>query len=63
MNSMQKPPETFFNVDDFQLELRDIFSNPPLDPSKIILAAIPVMNPSSTIRCGRRRRSSWARGL
>lgn len=45
MNSMQRLPETFFNVGDFLPELRDIFSDPPLDPRKIILAAIPVKNP------------------
>lgn len=43
---MQKSPETFFDVKDFLPELRENFSHPPLDPRKIILAAIPVKNPN-----------------
>ena len=29
---MQKPPETFFNVEDFRPELRQVFKQPPLNP-------------------------------
>lgn len=43
---MQKPPETFFNVEDFAPELREIFMQPPLDPRKTILVAIPVKDPA-----------------
>jgi hypothetical protein len=43
---MQKPPESFFNPEDFVPELREIFAQPPLDPRKVILAAIPVKNPN-----------------
>ncbi len=28
---MQKPPETFFNVEDFRPELRQVFKQPPLN--------------------------------
>ena len=42
---MQKPPERFFNVEDFVPALRQVFEQPPLDPRKIILAGIPVKNP------------------
>jgi hypothetical protein len=43
---MQKPLESFFNPEDFVPELREIFAQPPLDPRKVILAAIPVKNPN-----------------
>ena len=39
---MQKPPENFFNLDDFLPELRQIFEKPPLNPKKILLASVPV---------------------
>jgi hypothetical protein len=42
---MQKPPAEFFNMDDFVPGLRQAFEQPPLDPRKIILVAIPVKNP------------------
>jgi hypothetical protein len=42
---MLKPPETFFNADDFVPKLREIFAQPPLDPRKSLLAAAPVKNP------------------
>ena len=42
---MQKPPEHFFNVEEFVPDLRQIFEHPPLDPRKIILAAVPVRDP------------------
>lgn len=42
---MQKPPETFFVAEDFVPELREIFSQPPLDPRKTVLVAAPVKNP------------------
>jgi hypothetical protein len=42
---MQKPPETFFNAEDFVPELREIFAQPPLDPRKTVLVAAPVKNP------------------
>ena len=42
---MQKPPETFFNADDFLPELRNILSAPPFNPGKILLTAIPVKSP------------------
>lgn len=42
---MQKPPETFFNLADFMPGLRQEFEPRPLNPKKIILAAIPVKNP------------------
>jgi hypothetical protein len=42
---MQKPPETFFNVEDFVPELREIFAQPPLDPRKTVFVAVPVKNP------------------
>jgi hypothetical protein len=42
---MQKPPETFFNLEDFVPDLRQEFAQRPLNPKKIILAAIPVKNP------------------
>lgn len=42
---MQKPPETFFNAEDFVPELREIFAQPPLDPQKVVLVAAPVKNP------------------
>jgi len=42
---MQEPPETFFNVEDFVPELREIFAQPPLDPSKTLLVAVAVKNP------------------
>lgn len=42
---MQKPPETFLNLADFVPELRQVFTQPPFNPRKMILAAIPVKNP------------------
>ncbi len=42
---MQKPPEAFFNVNDFVPELREIFTQPPLDPRKTVLVAVAVENP------------------
>ena len=42
---MQKPPETFFNLEDCVPALRQEFEQRPLNPKKIILAAIPVKNP------------------
>ena len=45
---MQKPPETFFNAEDFVPELREIFTQPPLNPRKTILVAIPVEDPALT---------------
>lgn len=42
---MQKPPETFFNAEDFVPELREIFAEPPLEPRKTILVAVAVKNP------------------
>ena len=42
---MQKPPETFFNAEDFVPELRALFSHPPLEPRKTVLVAPPVKNP------------------
>lgn len=42
---MQKPPETFFNAEDFVPELRVLFSHPPLEPRKTVLVAAPVKNP------------------
>lgn len=44
---MQKPPETFFNLEDFVPGLREEFEQRPLNPKKIILAAIPVKNPEA----------------
>jgi hypothetical protein len=43
---MQKPPERFFNVEDFVPGLRQVFEQPPLNPRKVILAAIPIKNPN-----------------
>jgi hypothetical protein len=45
LNTMLESPDYFFNLDDFLPELRDIFSNPPIDPKKVVLAAVPVKNP------------------
>ena len=42
---MQKPPESFFNIDDFVPDLRAVFQHPPLDRRKVILVGIPVKNP------------------
>jgi hypothetical protein len=42
---MQKPPETFFNVDEFVPDLRQVFEQVPLNPRKFLLATIPVKNP------------------
>ena len=42
---MQKPPETFFDLADFVPDLRGLFSQRPLDPKKLLLAAIQVKNP------------------
>ncbi len=44
---MQKPPEQFFNVNEFVPDLRQVFAQPPLKPEKIVLVAIPVENPES----------------
>ena len=57
---MQKPPETFFNVEDFRPELRQVFRQPPLNPCKTVLAAIPVKNPQEhpgLLPAGTERRS------
>ena len=43
---MQKPPETFFNVEDFVPELREIFSHPPLEPRKTVTVAVAVKDPA-----------------
>jgi hypothetical protein len=48
---MQKPPETFFNAEDFVPELREVFAQQPLDPRKTVLVAAPVKNPDD--QCGR----------
>lgn len=45
---MPKPPETFFNVEDFVPKLREIFSHPPLAPRKTVLVAIPIKDPALT---------------
>jgi hypothetical protein len=45
---MQKPPETLFNAEDFVPELRVLFANPPLEPRKTVLVAVPVKDPSLT---------------
>src|SRR5688572_8152297 len=42
---MQKPNEPFFNLEHFVPDLRQQFEQRPLNPKKIILAAIPVKNP------------------
>ena len=42
---MKKPPKSFFNLDDFVPDLREQFAQRPLDPEKILLAAIPIKNP------------------
>ena len=43
---MQKPPETFFNIEDCVPELREVFEQPPVDPRKMVLIAIPVKDPA-----------------
>jgi hypothetical protein len=43
---MQTPPGTFFNIEDFVPQLREIFTQPPLNRRKLILAAIPIKNPA-----------------
>ncbi|MBU6402999.1 MAG: hypothetical protein KGS61_21975, partial [Verrucomicrobia bacterium] len=45
---MQKPPETFFNRDNFVPELLALFSDPPLDPRRMVRVAIPVKDPALT---------------
>jgi hypothetical protein len=45
---MHKLPETFFNVEDFTPELREIFKQPPLLPRKTVLVTIPVKDPALT---------------
>lgn len=42
---MQKPTEHFFDLEDFVPGLRLQFEQRPLDPKKILMAAIPVKNP------------------
>lgn len=42
---MQKPTEPFFDLEDFVPSLRLQFEQRPLDPNKILLAAIPIKNP------------------
>ncbi len=42
---MQKPVETFFNVEDFVPDLRQAFEDPPIDPRQLILAAVRVETP------------------
>ena len=42
---MQRPPETFFNLENFVPELRDIFTQQPLNPRKMIFVAVPIKNP------------------
>ncbi len=58
---MQQPPETFFNVEDFVPELREIFAQPPLQPRQTVLAAIPIKNPDEhsglVLPAGMERRS------
>ena len=44
---MQKPPERFFNVNEFVPDLRQVVAQPPLNPEKIVLVAILVENPES----------------
>ena len=39
---MQKSPETFFNIEDCAPELRQVFEHPPVDPRRMVLAAIRV---------------------
>ena len=45
---MRKPPKAFFNTDDFTPQLRDIFSQPMLDPTKVVLVGIAVENPEDS---------------
>lgn len=42
---MKKPPETFFNPQDFVPELQELFKEPPLDPRKLLRVAVAVENP------------------
>jgi len=42
---MRQPPEAFFKVAEFVPGLKEQFVERPLDPKKILLAAIPVKNP------------------
>ena len=43
---MQKPPETFFNIEDCVPELRQVFEHPPVDPRKMVRVAIAVNDPA-----------------
>jgi len=42
---MQQAPETFFNVTDFVPALREQFEEHPLEPKRLLLAAVQVKNP------------------
>lgn len=42
---MQKFPEPFFNLNDFVPDLHHVFEQQPMNPDKIMLAAIPVKDP------------------
>jgi len=57
---VQPPPESFFNVADFVRGLQAQFDRRPLNPKKVILAAIPVKNPhehGALVPAGMERRS------
>jgi len=59
-SAMQPPLESFFNVADFVPDLQAQFDRRPLDPKKVILAAIPVKNPHehrALVPAGMERRS------
>ncbi len=42
---MNKPPESFFDLDDFVPGLRQAFEHPRFDPSRLLRAAVPVKDP------------------
>lgn len=43
---MQKPPETFFNIEDCVPDLRQVFEDPPVNPRKMVRVAIAVKEPT-----------------
>ena len=44
---MQPPPEKIFELDDFVPKLRQAVAQPPFDPKRMLLVAVPVKNPES----------------
>ena len=47
LTATQKPPEIFFNRDEFLPELRQVLEQPTLHPKRLVLLTIPIKKPET----------------